>query len=208
MKALISTAKLVYLLCFLLILAGCKKKSVDPEPLVPMGKAFITIETDGKKQTYVEGNPGVESLNIFGTSTKHDNVGHGGGIRIDKVSWEFFFYFPREEYLSNTGNFAKLFKPGKLDYLTLDRSFNYTKINGVTINRGEQVTANTGRYANSEYQENSNPQNFEISDAYFYNSTYDRFIWVEGSFDCSIGFFDDLKKVKGKFRIKVQHNDE
>ena len=208
MKAKIFTPKLIYFLFSLILLSGCRKKNIDPEPEIPLGKGFITIETDGKKETFVEGDPGVELLNIFGTSTQHENKGHGGGIRIKDVSWEFFFFFTQEEYQLNTGNFSKLFKPGKLPYLSLDRSFNYTNIYGVTINRGQQLTDSTGKYANSEYQENSKPQDFQITDAYFYNSTYDRFIWVEGTFDSSIGFFDDLKRVKGKFRVKVQHNEE
>lgn len=208
MKVKFLTSKLIYFLFSLVLLTGCRKKNVDPEPQIPFGKAFITIETDGKKQTYIEGEAGVEPLNIFGTSTQHANKGHGGGIKINDVSWEFFFYFTKEEYEQNTGNFSKLFKPGKLPYLSLDRSFNYTNIYGVTINRGQQLTDSTGTRANSEYQENNKPQDFEITDAYFYNSTYDRFIWVEGTFDCSIGFFNDLKRIKGKFRVKVQHNEE
>ena len=205
-----STSRIFHIFCIIALLTGCKKKQeIDPSEQIPIGKAFVSIESDGKKETYIEGNPGVESLNLFMSSTEQPNPGHGGGISVKgKEAWEFFFFYTEEEYYANTGNFTKLFRPGPFDFIKLDRNFKYLNIKGVEIvKRQSDATGNSG-WGSTVYQENILPQKFEVTNAYFYNETYDRFIWVEGTFECGIGFFDAIKPVKGKFRIKVQHNLE
>ena len=205
-----STSRIFYIFFILALLTACKKKQeVDPVEEVPIGKAFVSIESDEKKETYVEGSPGIESLNLFMSSTQQPNPGHGGGISVKgKEAWEFFFYYSEDEYYANTGNFTKLFHPGPFDFIKLDRNFNFLNIKGVEIVKRHTDADGTQGWGSTVYQENVLPQKFEITNAYFYNETYDRFIWVEGTFECGLGFFDNIKPVKGKFRIKVQHNLE
>ncbi|NIJ55229.1 hypothetical protein [Dyadobacter arcticus] len=199
--------------CFLLALAlltACKhKRDVDPVENVPIGKAFVTIESEEKKETYIEGNSGIESLNLANFSTENANPGHGGGISINgKDRWEFYFYYSEDEYYANTGNFTKLFHSGPFEFIKLNRDFKFLNIRGVEIIKRYTNADGSGGYKSTVYQEDLSPQKFEVTNAYFYNETYDRFIWVEGTFECGIGYFDDIKPVKGRFRIKVQHNLE
>ena len=125
-----STSRIFHIFCIIALLTGCKKKQeIDPSEQIPIGKAFVSIESDGKKETYIEGNPGVESLNLFMSSTEQPNPGHGGGISVKgKEAWEFFFFYTEEEYYANTGNFTKLFRPGPFDFIKLDRNFKYLNI--------------------------------------------------------------------------------
>jgi hypothetical protein len=91
----------------------------------------------------------------------------------------------------------------------MDRDFNFLNIKGVEIDKRHNTGNDNDGWVSTVYQENASPQKFEVSSAYFYNEIYDRFIWVEGTFDCGIGYFDDIKPVKGKSgsRFSITWND-
>lgn len=190
-----------------LTLNGCRKEeSVEPT-IPPLGKSFLSVEVNGKKQMYVEGEDNMTLFSSFQFSTEHPNPGHGASFENadGTINWGFFFFFTPEEYKQNTGNYPLLFKSGKHDFVKLDKSYQYLKIRGVEIRKTEKTALGTP-WKSTAYQQNEQPQEFEVTDAYFYNLTYDRFIWVEGKFDCWIGDFVEAEHIKGTFRIKVQHD--
>ncbi len=194
------------LLCLAFIgLVSCRKQTVDPIP--PLGTSYLTAEVNGKKNTYVEGDNDIELSGRFNFSVLHPNPGHGAGFRnlTDGSDWSIYFFFTPEEYQKNTGNFPKLFDAGKFDFIKLDKNYQYTNIRGVEIIKS-QKNENGDQWRSTSYQQNERPQLFEVTKAYFYGQTYDRFIWVEGTFDCWVGNFYETEHIKGKFRIKVQHD--
>ncbi|WP_138991496.1 hypothetical protein [Larkinella sp. C7] len=192
----------------LLLFVGCHR-SVEPlVPEPPIGKAYIRVEYDGKTYNYVEGKKGIIASTNFSSFLNNTTiVGMGGALRdsINNIDWGIVFYFKTEEYQKNTGNFTKLFDAGKFDYLLLDKSYKPIGERGVVITTSSPLdTSTTYRRANTTLlQKDDRVRVLEVKKAYFYNLTYDRFIWVEGNFE---SWMSGNKKIKGVFRIKVQHD--
>ncbi|WP_154173274.1 hypothetical protein [Larkinella terrae] len=192
----------------MLLIAGCHRTIEPVEPVPPIGTAYLRVEYEGKKSTYVEGKNGIILSSSFGSFINNSNmVGMGGGIKdsINNIDWTILFYFKAADYQKNTGNFTKLFDSGDYNYLLLDKDYNPIGEKGVVISTSSPLdTSTTYRKANTTLlQKDDRPRLLEVKKAYFYNLTYDRFIWVEGKFE---SWMSDNKKIKGEFRIKVQHD--
>jgi hypothetical protein len=197
-----------YLIAFLvLVLVGCHR-TVDPtfeEP--PIGTSFITVEYDGKQFNYVDGKNGVKSLGrSFGAFSNDSTVAGLGEALEDTIggtTWTILMYFTPEELRKNTGNFTKLFDAGSYDYLLLDKNFSVLGNRGAVISTVSSIDSIGYGVGNTTLiEKDDRPRLFQIEKAYFYNLTYDELIWVEGTFD---GWMSNDQRIKGKFRIKVQH---
>lgn len=203
-----------YILILLLVLLFSCKKTPEMRPSFqepPMGISYVYVEQDNQEILYQEGAEHIEIGGSFVSSTKHNNLGNGMVFRNTATAthWRINFFFSEEEYKKNTGNFTKLFNEGNYPFIRLDKEYNYTVTKGVEIETCQQLSEFFCQGGSTSYQQSEQPQKFTVTKAYFYNLTYDRFIWVEGEFDCWLNDagFNNAKRIKGKFRIKVQHDE-
>ncbi len=200
------------LLFIALLLAGCHRIS-DPDPIEPdfeeppIGTSFISVEYDGKRVDYVDGKKRIASQGTtFSSFSGNPNIAGLGETLKDSVtgtSWTILFYFKPDELQKNTGNFTKLFNAGTYSYLLQDKDYNPVGERGVAISTSTAVNSNSGIGNTTLILRDDRTRLFEVKKAYFYSLTHDRLIWVEGSFE---SWMAGDKKVKGKFRVKVQHN--
>ncbi|MEO6282283.1 MAG: hypothetical protein ABIN80_01115 [Dyadobacter sp.] len=195
------------LLILVLFIASCGNDNIEPtDPIADLAsdKSYLIVEMDGKDYNFIEGKAGIEINGRFSTSTQHPNAGHGGGFSMkDSTDWYIIFFFNREDLKANTANAKKLFDVKKYDYLRLDRNYEFVNILGVEVGTTKDMGNGTALLKNTLYQENQNPQSFEVTKV-FLSPTSDKFVFVEGNFECWLGDFQVRKKVKGKFRIQVQ----
>ncbi|GAB3011649.1 hypothetical protein GCM10027185_02010 [Spirosoma pulveris] len=126
---------------------------------------------------------------------------------LTNTQWTIMLCFTRQEWLFNQSNSTNLLKSGSYDFLYQDSCYHLTGSRGAVIKTIKWADDGNGLGNSTLIEQENKTRSFTISRVYYNNLTNAQLlyplIWIEGSFD---RWMRDDKRIKGKFRIKMQPN--